>query len=158
MDFLGVGPLELFFILIIALIVLGPRDMVKAGRTIGSFLRRLMKSPTWQAVRQTSTELRYLPNRLMREAGVEEEVEQLKTIGQDLNKMGKVEDSLRQEIQKTSQEIKEAERDLSAWTTPPVSVASADTTPEEAGNSEASQAETAETPTEPPTTDTKPTT
>jgi len=158
MDFLGLGPLEFFFILIIALIVLGPRDMVKAGRTIGTFLRRLVKSPTWQAVRQTSSELRYLPNRLMREAGVEEEIEELKTIGQEVSKLGKVEDSLRQEIQKTNQEIKETERGLSAWTTPPVSAASAVTTPEEAESSETSQAETAETPTEPPTTDTEPTT
>jgi Sec-independent protein translocase protein TatA len=35
MDFLGVGPLELLFILLIALIVLGPNDMVKTGRTLG---------------------------------------------------------------------------------------------------------------------------
>lgn len=155
MDFLGVGPLEFFFILIIALIVLGPRDMVKAGRTIGSFLRRLVKSPTWQAVRQTSSELRYLPNRLMREAGVEEELEQMKTIGQDLNKLGKVEDSLRQEMQKTSQEIKEAERDLSAWTSPPVAAVSAPPPPEGAGNSETPPAETAETPAAPPSIDTE---
>ena len=34
MEILGIGPLELFFILIIALIVLGPNDMVKAGRIL----------------------------------------------------------------------------------------------------------------------------
>jgi uncharacterized protein YjiS (DUF1127 family) len=73
MEILGIGPLELFFILIIALIVLGPKDMVKAGRTIGRFLRSLVTSPTWRAVSRTSTELRNLPNKLIRDAGLEEE-------------------------------------------------------------------------------------
>ncbi len=72
MEFLGIGPLELFFIVLIALIVLGPKDMVKAGRTIGRFLRTLVTSPTWRTIQQTSRELRYLPNRLMREAGLED--------------------------------------------------------------------------------------
>jgi len=68
MDFLGIGPLELMLILVIALIVLGPNDMVKAGRTIGRFMRKVATSSTWQEVRK----IRYLPNKLMREAGLEE--------------------------------------------------------------------------------------
>ena len=72
MDILGVGPLELVFILIIALIVLGPRDMAKAGRTIGRALRKIVTSPSWRAVQQTSREIRNLPNRLIREAGLED--------------------------------------------------------------------------------------
>lgn len=40
MDILGVGPLELIFILLLALIIMGPKDMVKSGRTIGRFLRK----------------------------------------------------------------------------------------------------------------------
>ena len=54
MDILGIGPLELLFILIIALIVLGPKDMAKAGRTIGRYLRTIVTSPTWHAVQNTS--------------------------------------------------------------------------------------------------------
>jgi hypothetical protein len=72
MEFLGIGPLELFFIVLIALIVLGPKDMVKAGRTLGRFLRTLVTSPTWKTIQQTSRDLRYLPNRLMREAGIDD--------------------------------------------------------------------------------------
>jgi Sec-independent protein translocase protein TatA len=68
MDILGIGPLELIFILIIALIVLGPKDMVKAGRTLGKFLRQVVTSPTWRAVTRTSSELRTLPNKLIRDA------------------------------------------------------------------------------------------
>ena len=72
MEILGIGPLELFFILLIALIVLGPGDMVKAGRTLGRFMRRIITSPEWRTVQKASRELRYLPNRLMREASLED--------------------------------------------------------------------------------------
>lgn len=70
MSFLGIGPLELFFIVIIALIILGPRDMVKAGRSIGRLMRRTIFSPTWINVQN---KVRNLPYELMREAGLEEE-------------------------------------------------------------------------------------
>ncbi len=72
MDILGIGPLEAFFIILIMLIVLGPRDMVKAGRTLGKFIRKIVTSPTWQLVRNTSRTLQNLPTTLAREAGMEE--------------------------------------------------------------------------------------
>ena len=68
MEILGVGPQELIFIIIIALIVLGPKDMQKAGRTIGQWLNKIVKSDGWKAFQQTSSELRNLPTTLMREA------------------------------------------------------------------------------------------
>ena len=72
MDFLGVGPLELLFIIVIALIVLGPRDLAKHARTVGRFLNRLYKSETWRTITDASRSLRTLPNRLAREAALEE--------------------------------------------------------------------------------------
>jgi Sec-independent protein translocase protein TatA len=70
MTILGIGPLELFFIVIIALIILGPRDMVKAGKSIGRLMRRTIFSPTWLSVQN---KVRNLPYELMREAGLDEE-------------------------------------------------------------------------------------
>jgi Sec-independent protein translocase protein TatA len=72
MEFLGIGLPELFFIVLIALIVLGPKDMIKAGRTIGVWLRNMITSPGWKTIVRTSNELRTLPNKLMREAGIDE--------------------------------------------------------------------------------------
>ncbi len=69
MDILGVGIPELLFILLIALLVMGPEDLAKAGRTLGKWLRALVQSDTWQLLKQTSKELQDLPTRLMREAG-----------------------------------------------------------------------------------------
>jgi sec-independent protein translocase protein TatB len=80
MEILGVGPSELIFILIIALIVLGPKDMQKAGKTIGKWMRDIVTSDGWKIFQQTSRELKTLPNRLMRDANNE-----LNQIGNDLN-------------------------------------------------------------------------
>lgn len=71
MEIFGVGGPELIFILIIALIVLGPKDMEKAGRTIGRWLNQLVRSDSWKVFQRTSTELRNLPRNLMREANAE---------------------------------------------------------------------------------------
>jgi sec-independent protein translocase protein TatB len=71
MEILGIGAQELIFIVIIALIVLGPRDMQKAGKTIGRWLNQLVNSDTWKIFQQTSGELRNLPRNLMKEANME---------------------------------------------------------------------------------------
>ena len=106
MEILGIGPLEILFILLIALIVLGPGDMVKAGRTIGRFLRKVITSPEWRTVQKASQELKYLPNRLMRDANLEDLENELK----DINKIGG----------QISSEVKKVEQDLTSWTTPPI--------------------------------------
>jgi len=117
MDFLGVGPLELLFIFLIALIILGPNDIVKTSRTVGKFLRKLVTSPTWGAIQQTSRELRYLPNRLMREAGLEEEIKSLNEIGANVQDLTKFQTGINLSTPKESEPA--AQSDLSAWTTPP---------------------------------------
>ncbi|SRR5688572_909602 len=71
MDIFGIGASELVFILIIALIVLGPKDMQKAGRMIGRWLNQLVRSDSWKVFQRTSSELRNLPRNLMRDANME---------------------------------------------------------------------------------------
>ena len=114
MDFLGIGPLELAFILLIALIVLGPKDMVKAGKTIGRVLRNIVTSDNWRTIQQASKEVKDLPNRLMREAGLEDIQNQLPKA-----------DVIRQEagLDDLDKEMQETQDDLADWTTPPSDVA-----------------------------------
>lgn len=69
MDILGIGVPELFFILLIALIVLGPNDMQKAGKTVGTWLRKIVMSDEWRGIKDASRKLKTLPTQLMREAG-----------------------------------------------------------------------------------------
>jgi Sec-independent protein translocase protein TatA len=103
MDFLGVGPLELVFILIIALIIFGPNDIVRAGRTFGKFLRKVVTSDGWRAFQQASKGMRDLPTTLMREAGLEEE---------DLRQLTGIKDF--------EDATKGLDKQISPWTTPPI--------------------------------------
>jgi Sec-independent protein translocase protein TatA len=116
MEILGIGPLELFFILIIALIILGPGDMVKAGRTLGRMMRKVVTSPEWRTVQKASRELKYLPNRLMREASLED----LSKDFADINKIGN----------DISKDVRQVQSDLSSWTTPPELMHIGETVPE----------------------------
>ena len=93
MEILGIGPSELIFIVIIALIVLGPKDMQKMGRTIGKWLRQVVTSDGWKIFQQTSREIQTLPNRLMREAQLEELQNLEKDVKKDLKQTS---DSIRQ--------------------------------------------------------------
>ena len=71
MEIFGVGAPELFFILILAILILGPKDMEKAGRTIGRWLNSLIHSDSWYLMQKTTQELRNLPVKLMRDANNE---------------------------------------------------------------------------------------
>ena len=72
MEILGIGPLELLFIIVLALIFIGPRDMGKYARTVGRSLNQLYRSQAWQDLTRASRGIRGLPNRLAREAALEE--------------------------------------------------------------------------------------
>ncbi len=72
MEIFGIGPQELFFIVLIAIIVLGPKDMQKAGKTVGRWLNQIMRSDGWRVFQRASREIRNLPTNLMREANLEE--------------------------------------------------------------------------------------
>lgn len=71
MDIFGIGWQELIFVVVIALIVLGPKDMQKAGKSLGRWLNQLVQSDGWKVFQKTSSELRNLPRNLMREANME---------------------------------------------------------------------------------------
>ena len=106
MEFLGVGPMELFFIIILALIILGPRDMQKAGKTLGQWMNRMVKSDTWKLIRQASNKIKYLPNELMRDAGLEE----IKNASQEISKV------VKQDISQTNKDIsRDIEDPFKAW-------------------------------------------
>ena len=86
MEILGIGFSELAFVVIIALIILGPKDMQKAGRTIGKWMRDIVTSEGWRVFQKTSGEIRNLPARMMREAN--QDIEKFKreiNAGMDLD-------------------------------------------------------------------------
>ena len=91
MNIFGIGPLEVLFVLLLALIVFGPKDIEKTGKAIGRSLNKLIHSESWRTVQQTGRELKNLPNRLMRESGLDE-----------------LKESAKGELEKTSAEIQQS--------------------------------------------------
>lgn len=67
MEILGVGPSEFVFIIVIAIIVLGPNRMQEAGRTVGHWMNRFVKSDAGKFFNDLSD----LPRKLMKDANME---------------------------------------------------------------------------------------
>jgi len=72
MNIFGIGPLEFILFLVIALLILGPERMVSTSRSIARFIRQVITSPNWRTVQNVQSEMRNLPNQLLREAGLED--------------------------------------------------------------------------------------
>jgi len=96
MDILGIGPLELIFILIILLLVVKPDDFSNIARSAGKFLNKMYRSDEWHTITRASRDLRNLPNKLAREAQLEE-----------LHDLKKELDETRQDIEATVKEVKD---------------------------------------------------
>jgi Sec-independent protein translocase protein TatA len=120
MDILGIGIPEIIFILVIILIVMGPEDMMKMGRSLGKIVRRVLLSDTWQAIRRTSQELREIPTRLVREAGLDELQEFQNELKADVESIGNVQNELKEEVEQIKRELPKEKIDLGieAWTKP----------------------------------------
>jgi Sec-independent protein translocase protein TatA len=71
MELFGIGILEVLLIVLIALIVLGPQDTVRAGRNLGRAVRRFFSSEEWRTLLQASREIRTIPEKLLEETGLD---------------------------------------------------------------------------------------
>ncbi len=78
MNLFGIGPLEFLLIVVIAIIVLGPKGMVEGARKVGKLIRKIIRSPIWRDVVDTSREIREFPQKIAREAGIEKDLEDLR--------------------------------------------------------------------------------
>jgi sec-independent protein translocase protein TatB len=108
MDFLGIGPAELLLIFLVIILVIGPKDIGKTARSIGRFLNRLYKSEEWRTITQASKTIRTLPNRLAREA----ELEELNEVKSELEEVRKDLKETKKDLDADAKMIKEAQKDL----------------------------------------------
>jgi len=72
---IGIG--EILFIIILAVIIFGPENLVKSARDLGVFLRKVTKSPYWQEVWATRRDLEEIPRMLAKEANLKETLREL---------------------------------------------------------------------------------
>ncbi|HRN50344.1 MAG TPA: twin-arginine translocase TatA/TatE family subunit [Anaerolineales bacterium] len=105
MQFLGISPTELVFIVIILFLVLGPQDLVKVGSTLGRTIRKARQSGAWQTFTDATRQLRELPQTLARQAGVDE----LEMMGREIGA----------ELKEQREKIEELDRQFVAWTRTP---------------------------------------
>lgn len=110
MKFFNLGLSEIIFIIIIALIIFGPENMVKTARDAGKLVRKVTKSPYWKEVWATKRELNELPKMLAKEAELDETI-------RDLNKETKqisssVAASVTEFIKEVEEPIKKTDSEL----------------------------------------------
>gem|GEM_PF-6204095 len=115
----NIGPLEFILILLVAIIVLGPERMVSGARTFGRWIYKLVRSPTWRAIMTTSQEIRDLPNKIVRESGIEESLKEIQSVSADLNSeisqaVKDVNDEVSQAASAVSAEVSQAVKDVNA--------------------------------------------
>jgi len=105
MEILGFGLPEIVLILLLALVILGPRDMTDSARRLARWVYRLFHSPQWREFIGIAQETRELPRQLLRDTGIEEELEMLKQTGQ--------------EVRGTVQQVNNTAREATAGLQPP---------------------------------------
>lgn len=72
---LGIG--EILFILLLVVIIFGPKSLVKTAREAGAFLRKVTQSPYWKEVWATRRELEEIPKMIAKEAQLNETLRDL---------------------------------------------------------------------------------
>jgi len=68
MDIFGIGLPEIIFILLVVVIIFGPKDLEKMGKTIGGAIFRFFNSETFRNLRRMGE----LPAEFARKAGLDE--------------------------------------------------------------------------------------
>ena len=121
MNIFGIGLPELTFVILIALIIMGPKDIVKTSRSIGRFLNKLVNSPNWRLLQRTTQEIRNLPTTLMREANLEDTLKDIPNPGKVIEDIG---------LDNINKEIGKIDKDFSDWTKPLVPAIHQDEKPE----------------------------
>ena len=118
MQIFNLGIPEIILIMIVALIVMGPGNMVKSARDIGAFIRKVTQSPYWKEVWATRRELNELPKILAKEADLDGTINELNKETSNLH--SSLTSTMTSLIKEVEEPVKKVEQDLKAI--PPVTV------------------------------------
>lgn len=99
MQIFNIGPVELLLILLIMFILLGPEGMIRTARQIGAWVRNTIKSPIWRDIMGYSREIRELPTKIVRETGLDEDLEEIRKSTQEAT------DELQQSVDEANKEV-----------------------------------------------------
>ena len=76
MEIFGIGPLELLFIILIALVVLGPKDMMNSAKKAAGWIKKIRQSEVWESTKEVMD----IPNQVMHETGLDKEIQELQKV------------------------------------------------------------------------------
>ena len=76
MEIFGIGPLELVLIVLVAIIVLGPKEMMTSAQKAATWLKKLRKSDSWA----TTKEVMDIPSQVMKETGLDKEIQEIQSL------------------------------------------------------------------------------
>ncbi|MHC1771386.1 MAG: hypothetical protein AB9907_06530 [Flexilinea sp.] len=102
MNFLNIGFPELFFVLIIMLIFLGPQRMTSSMRSLARIISKVVRSETWRNFFGLYKEIKQYPSQIMKEVKLEELSKEL----------GDIQTKTRAEINGINQEIRTQESEF----------------------------------------------
>lgn len=83
MNIFGIGIGEIILVLVLAVVILGPDGMKKFARNAARSIHKLTHSPFWSELMDTRREINDLPQKLMKEAGIEKDVEEIKAAARE---------------------------------------------------------------------------
>ncbi len=113
MQIFNIGPLELIIIFLIMFILLGPEGMIKTARQIGIWIRKIIQSPIWRDIMGYSQEIRELPTKIVRETGLDEDLEEIRKSTQlTADELEKTVSEANREINETIKETGKVEVNL----------------------------------------------
>ena len=84
MNVFGIGFPEILFILVIALIVLGPKNLVKTSRDISAAIRKFAASDTWRSIVSSTHEIRNIQEKIIDDTGLQESINSLRNSTHDM--------------------------------------------------------------------------
>ena len=84
MEILNIGPLELLVILVLAVLMFGPEDIVNFAHKAGRWIYNLRKSELWQEIVGTSKEIQELPQKIMKDAELEETMKEIDALNRSM--------------------------------------------------------------------------
>ncbi|MBL8045961.1 MAG: twin-arginine translocase TatA/TatE family subunit [Anaerolineales bacterium] len=78
LNIFGIGPLELVGIMVLLLLLFGPKDLVRMAREVGTLINRFTRSEGYQTIQQASQEIRNLPQKILQETELDAVQKELK--------------------------------------------------------------------------------
>ncbi len=83
MKIFNIGAPEVILIVLLALVVFGPKRLVQVMRDFGKWLRSIGKSPIVRDFIRTTEDIRNMPNELFRESGLEQDIKEVQRAAQE---------------------------------------------------------------------------